>query len=172
MWDSSTPCLSDSRSLHWESKANWRFKGQLNEKKDIIGIIALLITIISFLFGDNVYQQINGSQFFEKLANKISSFGNTQFQNEVVPTNISEPIMTIPAPVTQVSPKDGMIMIYIPAGNFTMGRENGEPKEKPVHQVYLDYFWIDQTEVTNAMYAKCVSDGICKEPSKKKIVRA
>lgn len=70
------------------------------EKKDIIGAIALLITIISFLFGDNVYQQINGSLFFEKLANKISSFGNTKLQNEVVPTNISEPIMTIPAPVT------------------------------------------------------------------------
>ena len=61
-----------------------------------------------------------------------------------------------------------MTMIYIPAGDFTMGRENGTPKEKPVHQVYLDYFWIDQTGVTNAMYAKCVSDGICKEPSKKK----
>ncbi|MBK7319274.1 SUMF1/EgtB/PvdO family nonheme iron enzyme [Candidatus Villigracilis affinis] len=30
------------------------------------------------------------------------------------------------------------------------------PNEKPIHQVNLDAFWIDQTEVTNAMYAKCV----------------
>lgn len=47
-------------------------------------------------------------------------------------------------------------MVYIPAGEFTMGSDNGEPDEKPVHQVYLDAFWIDQTEVTNAMFAEFV----------------
>lgn len=55
-------------------------------------------------------------------------------------------------------------MVYVPAGEFTMGSDNGEPDEKPVHQVYLDAFWIDQTEVTNAMYAACVADGGCTPP--------
>lgn len=32
------------------------------------------------------------------------------------------------------------------------------------HQVNVDAFWIDQTEVTNAMYAKCVADGDCNPP--------
>jgi formylglycine-generating enzyme required for sulfatase activity len=36
--------------------------------------------------------------------------------------------------------------------------------EKPLHTVYLDAFWIDQTEVTNAMYAKCVQDAKCSQP--------
>ena len=30
----------------------------------------------------------------------------------------------------------------------------------------LDAFWIDQTDVTNAMYAKCVNAGACKQPTK------
>ena len=37
--------------------------------------------------------------------------------------------------------------------------------EQPQHTVYLDAFWIDQTDVTNTMYAKCVSAGICDQPT-------
>jgi len=65
---------------------------------------------------------------------------------------------------TQVSPKDGMVLVYVPAGEFLMGSEKGHDAEKPQHTVFLDAYWIDQTEVTYAMYAKCVADGAC-EPS-------
>jgi serine/threonine-protein kinase len=63
--------------------------------------------------------------------------------------------------------KDGMTLLYVPAGEFTMGSEDDSDDEKPVHTVYLDAFWIDQTEVTNAMYALCVKAGECNEPSSK-----
>ena len=66
---------------------------------------------------------------------------------------------------TLVSPKDGMTMLYIPAGEFSMGSESGNDDEKPVHTVYLDSYWMDQTEVTNAKYAKCVEAGKCDPPS-------
>ncbi len=46
-----------------------------------------------------------------------------------------------------------------------MGSDSGDSDEKPVHTVYLDSFWIDQTEVTNAMYAKCVDAGKCDSPN-------
>ena len=52
-----------------------------------------------------------------------------------------------------VSPKDGMKMVFVPAGEFTMGSENAETNETPAHTVFLDAYWIDQTEVTNRMFA-------------------
>ena len=56
---------------------------------------------------------------------------------------------------TRVSGKDRMTIIYVPAGEFTMGSNISE-NESPEHKVYLDAFWIDQTEVTNAMFGKFV----------------
>ena len=58
-------------------------------------------------------------------------------------------------------------MVFIPAGEFTMGNENSRENEKPAHIVYLDAFLIDQTEVTNKMYAQCVEEGGCMEPKGK-----
>lgn len=54
-----------------------------------------------------------------------------------------------------VSPVDGMVMIYVPEGEFIMGDEDPDNYcggDCPEHVVYLDAFWIDQTEVTNAMF--------------------
>ena len=59
----------------------------------------------------------------------------------------------------------GVPMALIPAGEFQMGSENGNDNEKPVHEVYLDAFYIDIYEVTNALYQKCVRGGICSKPS-------
>ena len=60
-------------------------------------------------------------------------------------------------------PPDSMQMVYVPEGNFTMGGYF-YAEERPSHGEYLDAFWIDKTEVTNSMYAKCVSAGSCQPP--------
>ena len=47
-------------------------------------------------------------------------------------------------------------MVLIPAGAFEMGStdaEAGGSDEQPVHTVYLDAFYMDMYEVTNAEYA-------------------
>ncbi len=44
-------------------------------------------------------------------------------------------------------------MVLVPAGAFWMGSDAGDEDEKPMHQVYLEAFWIDRYEVTNAQYA-------------------
>ena len=104
----------------------------------------------------------------------------------VIPTATAIPPTPTPQPgvgTMRVSEKDGMKQMYVPAGEFQMGLneaqfqliytscidsgfQNSEcqtwyDQEKPAHMVYLDVFWIDQTIITNGMYAKCVSAGIC-----------
>jgi len=53
---------------------------------------------------------------------------------------------------------DGMEMVPIPAGEFEMGSAGWKRDEEPVHTVYLDAFLMDETEVTNAMYAAFLND--------------
>jgi formylglycine-generating enzyme required for sulfatase activity len=69
---------------------------------------------------------------------------------------------------TWTRPEDGMVMVYVPAGEFLMGSSDADVQadddEKPQHTVYLDAYWIDQTEVTNAQYRKCVEAGTCRKP--------
>ncbi len=55
-------------------------------------------------------------------------------------------------------------MILIPAGEFKMGNNAGLSPERPEHHVFLDSFYLDVYEVTNASYAACVAAGNCQEP--------
>jgi formylglycine-generating enzyme required for sulfatase activity len=63
---------------------------------------------------------------------------------------------------TKVSPVDRMHQVCVPAGEFVMGSlvsdTNSRDDERPQHKVFLDAFWIDQTEITNAMFAKFVAE--------------
>ena len=63
------------------------------------------------------------------------------------------------------SEKDGAVMMFVPAGEFPMGSEDGSADEQPVHPVFLDAYWIDKTEITNSQYALCVADSICTLPT-------
>ncbi len=94
----------------------------------------------------------------------------------------STPFPSVPAPVTATLPPTdsptlipdlpldrltddhGVEMIRIPAGEFIMGSEDGFPDEVPVHTVYLDTYYIDRFETTNAEYQRCVIDGACEPP--------
>ena len=61
---------------------------------------------------------------------------------------------------TWIRPKDGAVMVSVPAGSFTMGDDNGDDDAKPAHQVTLDGYWIDKNLVTVAMYQKfCTATG-------------
>jgi formylglycine-generating enzyme required for sulfatase activity len=51
--------------------------------------------------------------------------------------------------------------VSVPAGQFTMGRGDGEGDERPAHPVRLSAYTIDKHEVTEAAYDSCVAAGAC-----------
>jgi formylglycine-generating enzyme required for sulfatase activity len=54
--------------------------------------------------------------------------------------------------VEQVNPRDMSRMVLVPAGEFLMGANDGNRDEAPQRKVYVDAFYIDKYEVTNAEY--------------------
>jgi serine/threonine-protein kinase len=80
------------------------------------------------------------------------------------PTASPIPPLTVPPPtptavVTQtrrVAAKDGMTLVYIPAGDFLFGAADSDPQahddEKPPQTIYLDAFWIDKVDVRVAQF--------------------
>ena len=96
------------------------------------------------------------------IATEMTPASTSILPNTPTPNATAPPTLGIGS--TQVSAMDGMMQVYVPAGEFEMGSENGDDNERPVHLVYLDAYWMDQTEVTNEMYARCVQAGICAAP--------
>ena len=138
---------------------------------------------------DTVYRTIRGGNYFD-LPSAIRSayrfYGEPDLSgydigfrcilppetSQVSATKIVQAKSTVrPSPTsefhvgsTKVRELDGMEMVYVPEGSFEMGSTTGDEDEMPIHQVYLDAYWIDKYEVTNAQYALCVADGACSEP--------
>ncbi len=81
---------------------------------------------------------------------------------------VAEPTQTL-VPIALSGPQngstmkwvDGSTLVYIPAGDFTMG----DGINALSHNVTLDAYWIQRTKVTNRMYEQCVKVGACSAPS-------
>ncbi len=125
-----------------------------------------------------IYQQTMGVLHVTQTAMAESSAKKAA---EIKPTDTPEPTET-PTPVPTATPlprpisaetgksirwnADGSLMAAVPASSFTMGMDHTFLYELsgilPSHSVSLDTFWIDQAEVTQAQYARCVGEGVCR----------
>jgi formylglycine-generating enzyme required for sulfatase activity len=66
-----------------------------------------------------------------------------------------------PEPLTLGDGKNGPLeMVWLPGGEFLMGSDHKQarPNEGPAHKVRLDGYWIDRYDVTNADFARFISE--------------
>src|SRR5262245_39651560 len=63
--------------------------------------------------------------------------------------------------------RDDVAMVLVPAGEFVMGSDDVEADsdERPAGPVFVAAFRIDQVEVTNGRYRRCVEAGECTVPT-------
>ena len=74
-------------------------------------------------------------------------------KKDAPPESASTPAAPLTLP-TEIMGQDGATMLLVPAGEFSMGSEDADDDERPIHRVHLDAFYIDKIEVTNARFAR------------------
>ncbi|MBK8783605.1 MAG: SUMF1/EgtB/PvdO family nonheme iron enzyme [Anaerolineales bacterium] len=115
--------------------------------------IVLFLAVISALNLDILFRfynaHQNGTLTMEKIRLDIAAFDIGK-RSSVIPVDL------------KTSALDGMEQVYVPEGNFLMGKgEVRKNADSPMHIIYLDAFWMDKYEVSNAMYLKCLQAGTC-----------
>ena len=144
----------------------------------ILFIAGVLILFLCFHFASSVSMIVSnlhhhGQELVFDGANGSTSGGGSAGFNFLhfatpAPTITPTPTAT-PLPGTKrTSSIDGMESVFIPAGSFAMG-VSGDATSGPSHKVTVSAFWINRTQVTNAMYALCVQAGVCQPPIRKAI---
>ncbi len=140
-------------------------------------LIAILIVGKPFLqyakstLEDNQPQVVFTSTYYTETPEhtKTLEYTKTSEPSATLPPNSTSTLVSTltPTPLpTEIADVEGVPMALIPAGEFLMGNDNGENNERPAHVVYLDSFYMDVYEVTNARYQACVETGSCAPPEK------
>ena len=120
----------------------------------LLGILLITSPVLANwdLFMRAIHSHQNGTLTMEKFRLDLASFDIGR-RSPIVPVDV------------KTSPVDGMVQVFVPEGEFLMGiGEEHKFANSPQHRVYLDAFWMDQVEVTNAMYLKCIRAGGCSKP--------
>ena len=120
------------------------------------GILILEVILLMVLYN-----------FPEIISNVFVSLTEASSTPTIIPPTLTKTATNFPEPTatpipevgsTRLSVMDRMTMVYVPEGEFIMGADLATVginlDELPAHKVYLDAYWINRTEVTNAMYAK------------------
>jgi len=147
-----------SRKRHSQQQTHSETKETKPKAEIVIAVIGLIGTIVAALLA---------SPLIEKWGKNIE----TPTEIVVVPTiQVTDTQVVVQEFTPVIGPGDtvdakGIVMVFVPAGKFTMGTNNGDDDEKPPHEVYLDAYYIDKYEVTNSLYKVCVDSDQCKLPS-------
>ena len=146
-----------------EEKGHKRKKITDFRKWGFVGVV--IAGLLLMLFGGNYYFN---NYLPAQVASSATVLPDTPTAKPRTPTP-TKTITPVPPTITptpgigSIYNSEGVLMMYIPAGSFSMGSNTIED-ESPVHAIYLDAYYMDKFEVTNASYEKCVEAGECKPP--------
>jgi len=136
----------------------------------IVAIIGAVATVIAGILGSPLIEkwlepestQTATPTFAIASPSPLTIESETTTSTVVPSLTLTEPYTPSTAPLpTEITDDFGVEMVLIPAGGFTMGSDIRNDNEKPPHQVYLDAYYIDKYEVTNALYKACVDAEVC-----------
>jgi len=141
----------------------------------ILGIVATLVAaVIPFILSN---RSQNSTPPPANDAASTSAADHVTSTLPAVPSNGTpgpEATSALPAVISSNTPdisdasdfvdSQGVPMRPVAAGEFIMGDDNGDTDERPVHTVYLDAFYMDKYEVSNALYKACVDAQACQPP--------
>jgi formylglycine-generating enzyme len=120
---------------------------------------AMIVTcVVVFLMGLGLWKFASRQTVqATKSSKEAAAEGLRAAANSFVPTVENKNTPVSPAPRG---------MAWIPGGEFSMGAQDPPTKDmvgmqatvdsRPIHRVYVDGFWMDKTDVTNAEFAKFV----------------
>ena len=114
-----------------------RFSPVLMGVIGISGLLLLAIIGVGGLYGLGFIGRTDGN--INATNKDIVVSPNNSNSQKTVPTNKSD-------------------MVKITGGKFRMGRNDGQPFERPEHEVDVKDFWMDKTEVTTAEYLEFIKE--------------
>jgi len=124
--------------------------------------IRILLGVLISILGFSIWNLDIVLRFVHSYQNDTLTIDKIRYDLAAFDFGKRSPIMPIDR---KISPADGMVQVYVPEGEFLMGVGDTHTfSDSPQHKVFLDVFWIDQVEVTNAMYLKCIRAGGCSDP--------
>lgn len=171
------------RKIEWQHRWN-SFVGEIRYRLKLLYIYRVSILILLVTFGLVVPLLLRLSNLVPEI---ITAFTNAPTatigltlasQSSINSTETFRPFEILtPSPTstevlvatptslpTEITDAKGVSMVLVPAGEFVMGSNYNPSDERPVHNVYLDGFYIDKYEVSNSLYKACVDAGVCRPP--------
>lgn len=144
----------------------WSQKRRTVERRTIytlVGVLAVLLALGALLgyFGIS-----RDDEPVEATATSVSDVVLALTDLAPGPTNTPEP--TLPPTATPdpiLVDEFGVTMRHIQRGTFQMGSDSGDADARPVHDVFIGAYYMDEKEVTNRLYLACVTEGTCSPPT-------
>lgn len=116
---------------------------------------------ICFLIGVGLLAGcVSSSRSLNAVVERAESQGSVKQEPSAVASQEAAP-RVVPCPARERWPEG---MACVEGGWFLRGDDEGREDERPAHRVFVDTFYMDTHEVSNARYQECIAEGVCNRP--------